>query len=183
VTPEFSAELNAYAAVASAVATSIAAVGVWYARSQLRTSRDIAQLQFEDALTKEYRELVSSIPTEALLGEPLNEAEYQDSFDEFYRYVDLSNEQVSLRQRGRINAEVWNIWREGIEANLSLPAFNRAWSEIKTRSNSFKELRRLEAERFESDPKEWRWSSNMAVDTDVLSAGVRPPTVRRSLLR
>jgi hypothetical protein len=156
VTPELSAEVNAYAAVVSAVATSIAAVGVWYARRQLRTSREIAQLQFEDALTKEYRELASSIPTGALLGESLNEAEYQDSFDEFFRYMDLSNEQVSLRQRGRINADVWSIWREGIQANLALPAFERAWSEIKARSNTFKELRRLESEGFQTDPKEWK---------------------------
>ncbi len=111
---------------------------------------------FEDALTKEYRELASCIPTEALLGEPLSEADYADSFDEFFRYMDLSNEQVSLRQRGRINADVWNIWRDGIQANLALPAFHRAWAEIKARSRSFKELRRLESERFGVDPKEWQ---------------------------
>jgi hypothetical protein len=90
-----------------------------------------------------------------LLGKSLNEAEYQDSFDEFFRYMDLSNEQVSLRQRGRINADVWGIWREGIQANLALPAFKRAWSEIKARSSTFKELRRLESEGFDKDPKEW----------------------------
>jgi hypothetical protein len=156
VTPELSAEINAYAAVVSAAATTIAAAGVWYARRQLRTSREIAQLQFEDALTKEYRELASCIPTKALLGEPLDDAEYQKAFDEFFRYMDLSNEQVSLRQRDRINAEVWAIWRDGIQANLSLPAFQRAWAEVKARSTSFNELRRLESERFSTDPKEWK---------------------------
>ena len=155
MTPETAAVIQSYAAIVSAAATCVAAAGVWYARSQLRTSREIAQLQFEDALTREYRELASRIPTGALLGDELNEAEYQDSFDEIFRYVDLSNEQASLRQRGRVTPEVWESWREGIRANLQLPAFARAWSEIKQRSKSFDELRRLESQQFASDPKEW----------------------------
>lgn len=37
----------------SALAACVAAIGVWYARHQLKTSREIAQLQFEDSLGKE----------------------------------------------------------------------------------------------------------------------------------
>lgn len=140
----------------SALASTAAAVGVIFAFFQLRLSKDIAQLQFEDGLAKEYRELASRIPTKALLGKELYEEEYQASFDEFYRYVDLSNEQVSLRERGRIGDAVWKSWCSGIKANLSLPSFNRAWTEIKEQSNSFHELRRLEQEGFRMDPKCWK---------------------------
>lgn len=139
----------------SAFASTVAAVGVFFAFGQLRVSKDIAQLQFEDGLAKEYRELVSRIPTKALLGHDLSEKEYQDSFDEFFRYVDLSNEQVSLRQRGRISKTVWRYWSAGIQGNLSLPPFKRAWAEIQSQSTSFQELRRLEAEGFQHDPKDW----------------------------
>lgn len=91
----------------SAVASTVTAVGVIFAFGQLHFSRNIAQLQFEDSLAKEYRELASRIPTKALLGAELTETEYASAFDAFFRYVDLSNEQVSLRQRGRISLIVW----------------------------------------------------------------------------
>jgi len=139
----------------SAVASTVAAVGVIFAFGQLRVSKNIAQLQFEDGLAKEYRELTNRIPTKALLGAELSEAEYQSSFDEFFRYIDLSNEQVSLRQRGRISSVVWQYWSAGIQANLALPPFKRAWSEIESKCDSFQELRRLQAERFKRDPNTW----------------------------
>ena len=140
----------------SAVASTIAAVGVIFAFGQLRVSKNIAQLQFEDSLAKEYRELASRIPTKALLGDELSEAEYQSSFDEFFRYVDLSNEQISLRQRARIGPIVWQYWSSGIQANLALPSFNRAWSEIQGKCDSFQELRRLQTEGFRHDPRTWK---------------------------
>ncbi len=147
--------VSATGSAVSAIATCVAAVGVWYARHQLKTSREIAQLQFEDALGKEYRELVGELSKKALLGEELSDAEYENAFDELYQYFDLTNEQISLRQRGRISPEVWESWSAGIRANLALPAFRRGWSEIKERSVVFEELRRLESECFSNDPKEW----------------------------
>lgn len=140
----------------SAGASTVTAIGVIFAFRQLHTSKNIAQLQFEDSLAKEYRELASRIPTKALLGHELSDAEYEESFDELFRYVDLSNEQVSLRQRGRISKTVWRSWCSGIQANLALPSFKRAWVEIQRQSTSFQELRRLETEKFQLDPKCWR---------------------------
>lgn len=151
----------------SAIASTVAAAGVFFAFGQLRVSKDIAQLQFEDSLAKEYRELAGRIPTKALLGQPLSEDEYQSSFDEFYRYVDLSNEQVSLRQRGRIGEVVWQYWCSGIRANLALPSFKRAWSEIQGQSDSFQELRRLESEGFKVDPKSWQQAPTPSIEGDV----------------
>lgn len=148
--------ISATASSISAIAAIVAAVGVWYARKQLKTSREIAQLQFEDALGKEYRDLANRMKPKALLGEELTEAEYQDAFDELFHYVDLSNEQVSLRQRRRISKEVWQNWAEGIRSNLDLPAFKRAWTEIKSKSQSFQELRRFESEGQGCDPAYWK---------------------------
>lgn len=139
----------------SAVAAAVTAVGVLFAFQQFRLSKNIAQLQFEDGLAKEYRDLISGIPTKALLGEDLSEEEYQESFDELFRYIDLTNEEVSLRQRKRISKEVWQYWLSGIQMNLRLPAFCRAWTEIKGKSESFQELRRLENEAFKIDPAKW----------------------------
>jgi hypothetical protein len=140
----------------SAVSTVATACGVFFAYKQLRIAKEIAQLQFEDGLAREYRDLASKLPTQALLGGELLEPEYIKAFDELFHYIDLSNEQVSLRQRGRISAEVWTNWCLGIEANLALPAFNRAWLEIQAKCKSFPELRRLESEHFAVDPTSWK---------------------------
>ena len=140
----------------SATASTVAAIGVTLAFAQLRVTKNIAQSQFEDSLAKEYRELTGDMPTKALLGQPLSDEEHLAAFDEFFRYVDLSNEQVSLRQRGRVGKAVWGYWCSGIQTNLSLPAFKRAWSEIQSQCTSFQELRRLEAQGFVSDPKDWK---------------------------
>ncbi|WP_223453798.1 hypothetical protein [Pseudomonas sp. GL-RE-19] len=137
------------------MASVVAACGVFLAFWQLRMSKNIAQLEFEDSLAREYRELAANIPTKALLGVELSENEFQKSFDEFYRYIDLTNEQISLRQRGRIKIETWENWLSGIKSNLELAPFKRAWDEIKNSSKSFQELRRLEKENFDSDPMSW----------------------------
>lgn len=147
--------VSAISSTASAIATLVAAGGVLYAHKQLRTSRQIAQLQFEDTLAKEYRDLANRLPTKALLGEALLDDEYLKAFDELFHYIDLSNEQVCLRQRDRISEVVWKSWCEGIKTNLSLPAFDRAWSNIQARSKSFQELRRLQEENYATDPVTW----------------------------
>lgn len=140
----------------SATANAVTAAGVFLAIWQLRVTKSVAQLQFEDSLAKEYRDLAARIPTKAFYGTALSEAEHRDSRDEFFRYIDLSNEQIALRKRNRISKKVWASWCNGIEYNLSLPAFRKAWDEIKERTSSFEELRLLERQKFATDPKYWR---------------------------
>lgn len=147
--------ISAAANVVSALATCVAAIGVWYARAQLKTSHDIAQTQFEDGLAKEYRDLVSGMPAKIFLGRSLKREEYLDAFDDLYRYFDLTNEQILLRKRGRVGLDVWESWCSGIESNMSLVSFRCAWIEIKESTCSFQELRKLEGELFKSDPKDW----------------------------
>ncbi len=142
--------------VVSAVAASVSALAVILAMLQLRTTKAINQLEFEDGLNKEYRDLVARIPTKALLGSGLSPQEYQDAFNELYRYVDLCNQQVFLRRQKRISSDVWGQWCAGIQYNLeSLQTFKRAWSDIKGRCDSFKELRKLEKNKFKDDPAQW----------------------------
>jgi hypothetical protein len=139
----------------SAISNAITAAGVILALWQLWITKTIAQLQFEDSLAREYRDLVARIPTRVFYGAILSEGEYRQSRDEFFRYIDLSNEQVALRKRNRVSRKVWVGWCEGIECNLSLPAFRKVWDEVKDRTSSFEELRMLERLKFKTDPKLW----------------------------
>jgi hypothetical protein len=139
------------------LATSIVtAIGVIVAARQLTLSKRQTRTQFEDDLAREYRALVERIPVKALFGEVLDQTEYEENLHLFYRYIDLSNEQVFLRQKERLSSDTWENWVEGIKANLSLPAFAMAWGEIKSKlPHRFQELRLLEKRDFKGDPKDW----------------------------
>lgn len=140
----------------SAISNAIMALGVLLVLAQINLTKRIAQLQFEDGLAKEYRDLSEGIPTKVFLGEPLSNREFQSAQDEFFRYLDLSNEQVALRMSGRISRATWESWCEGIASNLQLPAFAKAWVDIKERTSIFRELRFLESVDFKSDPATWK---------------------------
>jgi len=138
------------------IANIATAVGVLLVCLQLWLAKRRAVTAFEDTLAKEFRETVKKLPVRALLGEPLDERERQQYLNDFYRYVDLTNSQVFLRQIGRISKKTWAYWRDGIRDLLALPAFADAWGDIKERApNSFEELRYLEKEGFKTDPRDW----------------------------
>lgn len=77
-----------------------------------------------------------------------------------YRYIDLSNEQIFLRQQGRVSKETWELWRDGIKSHLEKPTFKRAWDEFReTTEKDFNELRELADNSFIVDPKERKKSN------------------------
>lgn len=133
---------------ASNVATAIAAVftafGAWAAVRQLRLLEQQSVTSFEDGLVDEYRDIAKELPLDALLGADVSEQEVAKVLPVFYRYFDLSNQQVFLQKQGRIRAETWELWKDGIESNLRRPAFARAWTEIAAKAiGDFGELRAL----------------------------------------
>ena len=140
----------------TAVGSIATALAVLVTAWQLRRGTSQARTNFEDDLSREYRELARSIPVKAHLGEELTEDEFAQAFPRLHQYLDLTNEQIFLRMNGRISRTTWLNWREGIESNLRRPAFTQAWSHVKkATSEGFTELRRLEASRFAEDPRTW----------------------------
>ena len=139
------------------IASVATAVAVFFAWWQIRLAKRQAITQFEDSLGREYREIAQRIPVKALLGEEIEDKLYEEALDDLYHYIDLTNEQVFLRQNNRITLKTWENWCDGIKSNLSRPAFKKAWAEIKSRATeSFNELRRLDASGFKDDPCKWR---------------------------
>lgn len=120
------------------------AIGVGVAAYQLRITRKQSITTFEDSLAAQYRQIVSTLPLKALLGEPLSNEEHYDHLQHFYRYIDLCNEQAFLHETGRVSDQTWTFWEDGIRVNLCRPAFARAWQEIASRAkDDFNELRSL----------------------------------------
>lgn len=133
---------------ASNVATAIAAVftafGAWAAVRQLRLLEQQSVTSFEDGLVDEYRDIAKDLPLDALLGADMTVQQVVDALPAFYRYFDLCNQQVFLHKLGRIRAETWVLWKDGIVSNLRRPAFALAWAEIAAKAaGDFDELRTL----------------------------------------
>lgn len=143
--------------IANLIASLATAAGVIFAAVQLWQSRSHSASAFEDSFYKEYRELSRRIPSRAMLGEDIDDGEKGRYLDEFLHYFDLSNEQIFLRQKGRIRTETWGFWRDGIRSNFKKPAFKWAWAELeKSKTTEFSELRHLLRSGFTEDPKHWK---------------------------
>ena len=141
----------------SDVGSIATAFAVFVAAWQLRRGAVQIRSEFEDDLSREYRELVRGLPVKAVLGDPLESDEMDLAFPRLIQYIDLSNEQVFLRVQGRVSKATWLQWRDGIRANLARPGFADAWRRVKAHpASSFQELRRLESEDFETDPRSWQ---------------------------
>ena len=135
------------AALAHAVRI-VTMVGVIIGAIQLLRQVREAKTAFEDGFAKEYRELLANIPVRAMLGEQLGAEELQKHLHLFYHYFDLCNEQAFLARAGRIRTRTWRFWCEGIQDNMTRPAFRQAWEFIEPRSpTDFTELRKLLARR------------------------------------
>ena len=144
----------------TALGSVVTAGSVFVAALQLIDSRRLALSRFEDSLTQQYRDLAAQLPLEALFGEEVDRWNLVYALPVFYRYFDLCNEQAFLRQRHRISTETWCQWGDGIRTNMTRPAFQEAWREVKLRAPSdFNELRRLEQSGYREDPNDWHEES------------------------
>ena len=130
--------------LATAVAVIFTAFGAWAGVRQLRLLEQQSVTSFEDGLVDAYRGIAKDLPLDALLGADVGAEEVEKHLPAFYRYFDLCNQQAFLRKQGRIRAETWRLWQEGIVSNLQRPAFALAWAEIASRAKGdFDELRAL----------------------------------------
>ncbi len=137
----------------ASIATSI---GVLIAAWQLREARRVAQTTFEDSFDQQYRELSMKIPVDSLLGKETPENKISEAREVIYNYLDLCNEQISLRKKNRVNKKCWESWQEGIKDNLEKSAFQKVWAEVKAEApETFTFLLLLEKKNFSSDPKKW----------------------------
>jgi hypothetical protein len=143
--------------LAELVASVFTAIGVLVALFQIQQARRESRTAFEDQMAREFRDTIHLLPARVVLGATLSDAEHEEHFDEIYRYIDLTNEQTFLRSVGRISDKTWAYWVAGIQELLGLPEFKRVWDEVRQQAKGrFRELRRLESEGFDIDPRRWQ---------------------------
>lgn len=132
-------------AVITALGSAATAGAVVIAVKQLQVVKELAQTNFEDDLSREYRAIVGELPAAAFYT--VSDIVRDDKASRtFYRYFDLSNEQLFLCRLGRVRANTAEQWKDGMRENIErLPAFQQAWVDIAARApvGVFEDLRAL----------------------------------------
>jgi hypothetical protein len=148
---------NALAAIATAVAAVAAAAGFLATVRQIKAAARQDRTEWEDELTREYRQIVRQLPLSARLNGQMQDGDIEKFLSIFLDYFDLSNQQVFLRKIGRVSRDTWKEWRLGIKGALQAGPFAAAWNIIKQRNpDLFAELKALEATGFDADPAGWK---------------------------
>jgi hypothetical protein len=145
---------NIVSSVATAIGSLATALGVCFGAWQIKVGKDQAQATFEDSLDQQYRSLSMELPVNVLIGNPVEDSNRNKVRELIFNYLDLANEQVYLRAKGRISQHTWASWSKGIEVHLTKPAFDEVYTEIRDKCD-FTYLNRLVDCEFESDPKTW----------------------------
>ena len=145
---------NMVSSIATAFGSLLTAVGVTFGSVQVRVTKKQAIAQFEDNIDKQYREISMALPVDVLIGGSPTEEQISNVRELIFNYLDLSNEQVYLRAKGRISKDTWSSWSSGIKDHLNRPAFVKVYEEVKERSG-FTYLDKLVEEQFAMDPKQW----------------------------
>ena len=117
-------------AIATFLGVVVAAVAIWI---QIRKLNEQLMLQHFADYTKRYQEIILKFP------ENINEASFvlasnQEApciMRQMRAYFDLCFEEWYLNQRKLLDKEIWNVWKCGMEAAISKPAFKQAWAQIK----------------------------------------------------
>lgn len=121
--------LAAVGSLATAVAVWVGVLHLRTARRQLDVVRRNAQTSFEDDLSREYRTIVGDLPAQAFYRDESVRLD-DDTRRAFFRYFDLSNEQLFLGRHGRVSKATLDQWTDGISGNLRLPSFQAAWQQL-----------------------------------------------------
>lgn len=82
--------------------------------------------QFFAEYTKRYQEIILKMPSD-LSCINLSEIEIPIRL-----YFNLCSEEYHLRNKGYINDEVWNLWKEGMIETMHQKVFRQAWAKFKS---------------------------------------------------
>ena len=116
----------------AALGTVATALTVYVGLRHLQHVQEEATKTFEDELSREYRSIVSGLPAQAFFVDGRVDL-VEPVLGTFYRYFDLSNEQLFHGRVGRVTGTTLDQWKDGIGGNLRLPVFADAWSLIAAR--------------------------------------------------
>jgi hypothetical protein len=144
---ELFAGITAVGTLLTSGAVGVGALQLRATKRQLEVTQQQARTAFEDDLSREYRAIVGALPAHAFYKS--GDAQLTDDIRRsFYRYFDLSNEQLFHIRNDRVSHSTGEQWRDGIKGNLELSAFLAAWDDLEPHLSEsfFKDLREVVGE-------------------------------------
>jgi len=118
------------AAIATLSAVGVSIVALWV---EIRRLNQQFMLQHFADYTKRYLEILLQFPediNEASLV-PESDPQYQHIMRQMRLYFALCFEEWHLSQHRLLHKDIWSLWKSGMEAALSRPAFKQAWARIR----------------------------------------------------
>jgi len=153
------------------IASTATAIGALFVGWQLLLTQRQLRASFEETFTARYDKIVGRIPLVLMLDAgAINSEQVKRAF---YDYFELTEEELYYRSAGKISRSTWHDWWYGICSNMSRPAFQAAWTDLRDATNGvggeapmqFVELRRgipasgLLARSY--DPRRSRWGQRL----------------------
>ena len=126
---ELFAGISAFGALVTSGAVVVGVRQLHAAERQLEVVQEQARTAFEDDLSREYRAIVGELPADAFYTDGRTELT-EATRRAFYRYFDLSNEQLFHIRKDRVSSSTGDQWRDGIRGNLAIGAFRAAWDDL-----------------------------------------------------
>ncbi|WP_328610567.1 hypothetical protein OG943_16060 [Amycolatopsis sp. NBC_00345] len=124
------------------IASVITTVSVFLAMLSLRASQQQRRRQFETLYVQRYWALMDKLSLDALRGVPMRDVG-EDDERVMRAYVRLCEDQLELREKGWIGDSTWQIWAEGMRAQLQRWPFATVWKEMQQVPGEFRLLRLL----------------------------------------
>ena len=113
------------------VASVATAVGVLLAAVSLQQARRQRKRDFEDFYVRRYWKLMDRLSLDAMKGSLSGDAQERRKDERAIRaYFLLCEDELDLRHDRWIGTRTWNLWREGIESQMSRPLYEEVWQQV-----------------------------------------------------
>jgi hypothetical protein len=93
------------------------------------------RLTFFAEYTRRYQEIMIALPFEVFKVDfnfsKLKDEDQKVIRTQMIRYFTLCSEEFDLKNEGLVKKRIWEMWANGITANLQKPAFQWGWEQIK----------------------------------------------------
>ena len=114
-------------------------------RRQTRVFQTYVALEF----FRRYAEISKAMPDRLRLAKyasdtsPMSDEEQRSIIRSMIEYVNLCSEEFALWEQGRIPAEIWEIWTNGIAEHFETEIWRAAWAEVSPAYDSYKPFMRF----------------------------------------
>ncbi len=122
-------------------------------QASIALTQDQIRAQMFSEYTRRYNEIILNMPSESSDG--TNEPS-ADAMKYLRLYFDLCSEEYHLWKRGMIEAEVWEMWEEGMQNAMKSPLYSKAWEKLRGEYNG--DFRGF----FQDEVIDWEEDANVA---------------------